>query len=159
MKDGFRLRGHVKWEKTVGGILVAQSPWIENQIVANAGRGIYIALDRLAGINDYAFNISHAEIGDDDTEPSIADTALGNGLERVSVGAIERSGLEVQFRFFFPDATTADDTYEEFGMYTDGAAGLGTGRLFNHLLFGDNPLVKAAGEDNTIVCKITGSVV
>lgn len=155
--DNFAFKGEVKWIKTVNGILVAESDWMQNKIVGNDARGIYLFLDRLTGINTYTANISHAELGDSVTPATAADTALGNALVRASISASSRSGLLADFRFFFADALTPNDIYTEFGMYVDGAAGLGTGRIFNHLIFG-TPLDKAAGEDHTVLCRITGSV-
>ena len=157
LKDSFNLKGEVKWIKSKDGIILAESDFMPNKIVANAGRGIYLFLDRLAAINTYSANITHADIGDDNTAVLASDTALGNGLVRAQIGAVSRSGLTVEFRFFYADVLTPDDTYEEFGMFVDGSASLGTGQLFNHLVFG-TPLVKATGEDHTVVCRITGAV-
>lgn len=151
------LKGKVKWVKSKDGIFIAESPWMDNIIVANDARGIYMILDRLTAINTYSLNITHADIGDSVTTPTSADTALGNGLVRASIGAVSRSGLSADFRFFYADATTPDDTYEEFGMFVDGTATVGTGRIFNHLKF-TTQMVKSAGEDHTIVCRVTGSV-
>jgi len=157
LKDNFSLKGEVKWIKSKDGIILAESDFMQNKIVANAERGIYLFLDRLAAINTYSANITHADIGDNNTAASAADTALGNGLVRAQIGAASRSGITVEFRFFYADVLTPDDTYQEFGMFVDGNATLGTGRLFNHLVF-STPLVKATGEDHTVVCRITGSV-
>ena len=157
LKDSFSLKGEVKWIKSKNGIILAESEFMTNRVMGNDNRGIYLFLDRLASINTYSANITHADMGDDDTAASAADTALGNGLVRAQVGAVSRSGLTVEFRFFYADVLTPDDTYQEFGMFVDGNATLGTGQLFNHLVFG-TPLVKATGEDHTVVCRITGSV-
>jgi len=159
LQESFSLIGEVKWQKFKAGTkeLLAESPWMRNKVVANDARGIYILLDLLAGITTYSGEITHADIGDDNTAATAADTDLGNGLVRASLGAVSRSGLQTTYRFFFADTLTADDTYNEFGMFIDGAVGVGTGQLFNHLIF-SVPLVKAAGEDNTIVCRLTASV-
>lgn len=154
---GLQLEGRVKWIKSKGGVLLAESPWMPNKIAANSEHGIYILLDLLAGDDTYSGEVTHADIGDDNTTPTEADTDLGNGLVRAQIGNISRSGLETDFRFFFADANTPDDTYEEFGMFIDGSAGVGTGQIFNHLVF-TSSLVKASGEDYTIVCKITAWV-
>jgi len=157
VSDSFSLKGEVKWIKSKNGIILAESEFMSNKIVSSAERGISLFLDRLAAINDHSANITHADIGDDDTPVLVADTELGNGLVRAQVGAASRSGLSTEFRFFYIDALTPDDTYNEFGMFVDGTVTLGTGQLFNHLIFG-LPLVKASGEDHTIVCRITGGV-
>lgn len=158
MENTFKIIGEVKWIKSKNGKVISESPWMKNKIVTGAGYGLSILLDKLIGDVTYSGEITHADIGDDNTAVTTSDTDLGNGLERASVGAVSTSGLSRTFRFFFPDATTTDATYKEFGMFIDGSAGVGTGRLFNHLIL-TTDLVKSTGEDHTIVCKITGSVV
>lgn len=157
LKDSFSLRGEVKWIKSKDGIILAESEFMPNKVVGNDERGIYLFLDRLVSINDHSCNIKYADMGDDNTAALAADTALGNGLVRAQIGAVSRSALTADFRFFYADSLTPDDTYEEFGMFVDGSVTLGSGQLFNHLVF-STPLVKATGEDHTVVCRITGSV-
>lgn len=159
LQSSFGLMGEVKIIKSCAktGRILGETDWMKNQIVANTGKGIYMLLDRLTGDNTYTANISHAEIGDDNTAATEADTDLGNGLVRVSIGAVSRSAKQATFRFFFPDATTPDDTYYEFGMFVDGTSALGSGQIFNRLIFATD-LVKSSGEDHTIVCRVTGSV-
>lgn len=134
-----------------------RTEWMKNTIVTSSARGLSIVLDRLTSINTYSLNITHAALGDDNTAASPADTALGNELARASTGTTSRSGTQATLRFFFPDGTTPDDTYEEFGTFIDGTATLDSGRLWNRLIL-STPLVKSTGEDNTIVCRFTGSV-
>lgn len=155
--DNFSLRGQVKWTKTKNGILVAESPWMENQVLSGANKGISMLLDRLANITTYTGIITYGEIGDDATATNPSQAGLLNALVRTDIAIQSRSGLTADFRFFFADATTPDDTYYEFGMIVDGTATIGTGQAFNRLVLG-SPLVKAAGEDTTIVCRVTGSV-
>lgn len=155
--ENFALHGQVKWQKTKGGILVAESPWMNNKVLSGAGKGISLFLDRLANITTYSGVVSYAEIGDDATAANPAQAGVLNPLVRVGVALVSRSGLTADFRFFFPDVTTPDDTYNEFGMIIGGTATIGTGQAFNRLALG-TPLVKAAGEDTTIICRITGSV-
>lgn len=157
LKDSFALMGEVKWIKSKNGIIVAESPWQKNKILSGANKGISLYLDRMTNILTYTGVVSHAQIGDDATPATAGDPGLLNPLVRVSVGAMTRSGLQANFRFFFPDATTPDDTYHEFGMIVDGTPTIGTGVPVNRLVMG-SPLVKAPGEDNTILCRITGSV-
>ena len=157
LKDSFSFKGEVKWIKSKNGIILAESEFMPNKIVGNAERGIYIFLDRLVAINTHSANIRYADIGDDNTPATASDTDLGNGLVRAQIGAVSRSGLTADFRFFYADTLTPDDTYEEFGMFVDGSTAVGSGQLFNHLVF-STPLVKATGEDHTVVCRITGAV-
>lgn len=157
-KDSLGIKGEVKWIKTRGGILVAESPWMKNQVLSASGAGISVMLDRLADITTNTGIITHAELGDDVTPTSPAQPGVLNGLVRASIGTKVRSGVLATFRFFFIDALTPDDTYTEFGMYTGGIATLGSGAGFNRLTMLTNPLVKVAGEDITMVCRITGNV-
>lgn len=157
LKDDFTLKGRVKWIKSKDGIFLAESAWCDNVILTGSNLGIQIMLDRLIGTTTYDGIISYADIGDDDTAALAADTGLGNALVRASIGAATtKSALVREFRFFYPDATTPDDTYKEFGMVIGGTSTVGTGQYFNHLVMSD--LVKATGEDHTIVCQVTGSV-
>lgn len=159
LQNGFTFQGEVKWEKYKDGKLVEASPWQKNKILTSENRGIQILLNRLAGDDTYSGEITHADIGDDNTPVSPgSDVGCINALERASVALITSSGLQRTFRFFYPDALTADDTYTEFSMFIDGSSGLNTGRGFNRIVM-STPLVKAAGEDHTIVCRITGAVV
>lgn len=155
-KDSFALRGEVKWIKSKNGVIIAESDWCPNKVLSGSNLGVSMLLDRLAGITTYTGTITHADIGDDDTPATAADTGLGNALARSTVKLKSRSGLSTDYRFFYPDATTPDDTYKEFGMVVDGNATVGTGQYFNHLVMSD--LVKASGEDHTIVCRLTASV-
>lgn len=159
LKDSFKFIGEVKWQKFKAGTkeLIAESQWMQNKVMANEARGVYQMLDHMVGDTTYELEITHADIGDDNTAPAATDTDLTNGLVRGQLGLASRSGATASFRFFYPDALTPDDTYVEFGMFADGTASLGTGRLFNHLVFSED-LVKATGEDVSIICRITATV-
>ncbi len=157
LNDKIKLIGEVKWIKSKNGKVIAESPWMKNKVLANADHGIYLFLDRLINITTYTGVVSHADIGDDNTPATANDTGCTNPLVRASIGAVSSSGATRTFRFFFADALTPDDTYLEFSMAIDGSAAVGDGQAFNHLVMA-TPLVKSAGEDHTIVCRITGSV-
>lgn len=155
----FTFKGEVMWEKYKDGELVESTPWQPNKILTSADRGIQILLNLLAGDDTYTGEITHAEIGDDNTAVNAStDPGCLNPLERASLGLVSTSGLSRTFRFFFPDALTTDDTYTEFSMIIDGTGTIGTGRGFNRIVM-STPLVKAPGEDHTLVCRITGAVV
>jgi len=157
MNDAVKLTGQVKWEKYKNGILVEQSPWTDNVVMANSGRGTYLLLDRLTNITTYTGVITHADIGTSSTAPTSADTDLVAGVLRAQVGYASRTSNYASFRFFYPDSLLPNGTYREFGTFTDGTATLGSGQLFNRVLFGA-PLVKATGEDNAILARITATV-
>lgn len=126
----------------------------ENLVVSSSNHGRNLVCQRLAGENTYSLNITHIEIGDDNTAPVVGNTDLGNGLERGAVTDYEISNNVVTLRFFLSDAEVADDTYEEMGTFVDGTATLGTGQMWNHALFA-SPYVKASGEDTTIELIVT----
>lgn len=155
--DSFKITGQGRWIKSKNGIILQESPWTDNIVVANDERGVYIFLDRLVGTLTYSGEVTHADLGDSDTTPTNADTDLTNGLVRTQVAAVSRSGSTADFRFFYADTLTPDDTYEEVGMFIDGTSTVGTGQLFNHLVF-STPLIKASGEDHTVQLRITASV-
>lgn len=160
LKDSFGLRGQVKWIKSKNGKVISESPWMQNQILANDAHGIYLILDRLASDNTYSLNIKYADLGDGQVAADADDTGLGNAVVRSSIsgeGSNSRSGLTADFRFFFSNSLTPNQTYYEFGMVVDGSSTLASGQYFNRLLL-TTPLVKSSGEDHTIVCRITGSV-
>lgn len=155
----FSLQGEVKWIKTKNGKVIEESDWQKNKILTSDARGLSILLDLLYGDDTYSGEITHADIGDDNTAVNAAtDTGCLNALERATVASKSKSGLTRTFRFFYPDALTSDDTYYEFSMFIDGTATVDTGRAFNRIVM-TTPLVKASGEDHTIVCRITGAVV
>lgn len=154
MQSELQVIGQGRWIKTKNGTLVAESPWTKNKVAANDGRGVFQFLDRLANITTYDGVIEYADLGTSDTAPTVNDTDLNAGVVRSQLAAASRNGLSTDFRFFFPDAVTPDDTYNEVGMFTDGSPTLGSGQLFNHLVF-STPLVKAEGEDHTVQIRIT----
>lgn len=155
--SSFEIKGQGRWIKRKDGIIVAESPWTDNQVIGNDGRGVYIFLDRLVNLLTYAGVIEYADLGTSDTAPTAADTDLNAGVVRTDVAAVSRSGLTADFRFFYPDALTPDNTYREVGMFTDATPTLGSGRLFNHLVF-STPLIKGTGEDHTVQIRISASV-
>lgn len=157
--QGFMLTGEVKIQTFKAGTqeLLRETPWMKNIVLASAQRGIYIFLDILTGITTYTGIITHADIGTDDTAATSADTALGDPVLRAQKGTSNRSTNTASFRFFFPDALLPDDTYNELMMFIDGEPTIGTGRPFNRIVF-DSPLVKATGEDNSILVRVTGTV-
>lgn len=161
LHNNFSLKGEYKVITTCSktGAVKRDTGWQPNQIVGNSQRGIYILLDLLADITTYSGSLSHMGLGDVATAASAADTDLGNELVRVAFAgaATVRSGLQATFKAFFPDVTTPNDTYTEIGAYIDGTATIGTGRLWSRIVLAA-PLVKASGEDNTIVYRVTASV-
>jgi hypothetical protein len=134
--------------------LLRITEWMRNRVVSSDGYGRNIIARILAGDFTYTGEITHADIGTGSASVVDADTELDTGVARAQVGSVEVLNNIVTFRFFFPDSTTANNTYHELGTFIDGTATLGTGRLFNRLLL-SSPYVKATGEDTTIEVKFT----
>lgn len=156
--ESMKIVGEVKWIKSKNGKVLEETPWMKNKVLSSAECGIQLFLDRLYGDTTYTSVIAHADIGDDNTAVNASsDTGCLNPLVRASIADKSESGNQRTFRFFFADAATPDDTYEEFSMMTDGNSTPGNGQGFNRIVM-STPLVKASGEDHTLVCRITGSV-
>lgn len=126
----------------------------KNLVVSSTNRGRNLLCQWLAGVSTYAIGINYGEMGTGSTAPSNSDTALTTPVKRVAPTTYLISNNVLTMQFFFSDAVLPDNTYYEFGTYIAGAAGLGTGQLFNHALF-SSPYVKASGEDTTIEVEFT----
>ena len=150
--------GKQKWIKSKNGVIISESPWMDNKVLSSPSCGIQLFLDRIYGITTHTAVIGHADLGDDNTTVNASvDTGCINPLVRASIADQASTGNQRTFRFFFANGLTPDDTYHEFSMMTDGDATPGDGQGFNRIVM-TTPLVKAAGEDHTIVCRVTGSV-
>lgn len=134
--------------------VLRQTEWYRNLVVSSAGYGRNLICQRLAGTNTYSLNVTHGEIGTSTTPATNADTSLGAAVARgaLTSGAVVNNAVTLQF--FFSDGSLANGTYREFGSFIDGTGTLGTGRMFNHVLFG-TAYNKASGEDTTIEVDIT----
>lgn len=126
-----------------------------NLIVSDVGgTGKNLLARALGGDNTYSPNITYGEIGTGNTAPASSDVALTTPTDRVAVTSADISNNTVILRFFFSDGTLADGTYYEFGTFGGGgSATIGTGKMFNHALFG-SPYVKGTGQDTTVDVEI-----
>lgn len=157
VKDTFNTKGQVKWIKSVDGVVLEESEWFDNQIISGTNLGIQLFHNHMIGNDSTNLRISYADIGTGQTAPTASDTGLEEGKHRAQTATATQSGQVSEYRFFFSDAVVANDTYYEFGMFMAGTSTVGTGKIFNRLLF-PTPITKAAGEDYTVICKITSSV-
>lgn len=126
----------------------------KNLVVSSNNHGRNIIAQRLASSNTYSLNITHGELGTGTNTPTNADTGLQTGTNRVSTTLATISNNIVTLQFFFSDAALPNGTYNEFGTFVDGSSSLGTGQLFNRVLFSP-AYVKATGEDTTIEVEFT----
>ena len=125
-----------------------------NLVVSSSNRGRNLLCQWLAGIGTYAIGINYGEMGTGSTTPTNADTALATPVKRVAPTTNVISNNVLTLQFFFSDAVLSNNTYYEFGTYIAGSATLGSGQLFNHVLF-SSPYIKASGEDTTIEVDFT----
>ena len=80
--------------------------------------------------------ISHCALGDDGTEPTISDTALGNELYREAIDSHERTGTTVKITVVidYGEANSSgSQVYREAGLFNAAAAG----DMFVHANFPD----------------------
>jgi hypothetical protein len=121
----------------------------QNLIMQSPNYGLDLIVQRLVGMNTYSLNILFGEIGTGSTTPAVTDTALTTPTNRATVGFQQDYGTtDAILQFFFSDSQLANATYYEFGTFVDGTSTLGSGQLFNHILFG-SPYAKVAGQDTT----------
>ena len=149
-----QLKGRFRIITTKNGVVIRETPFYDNKIMNGVNTGFNLILDRLMGVNDYSLNITHLDIGDDNTEPAISDLKLSNAIERTGIATKQQTGNIITFRFFFADADLPNGTYKEVALFVDGTSAIDTGQIFTHALFGSSYL-KASGEDTTIEYKLT----
>ena len=82
---------------------------------------------------DNVMRVNYGALGDDNTTPVIGDTALGNETTRKLIASEVNSAAVGYFTQFYT-AAEAIDTHLETGLFSDGAAGAGTGILLIHAL-------------------------
>lgn len=121
---------------------------IHNLIVSSNGYGKNIIARQLLGDTTYAIEIDSAGIGDDNTAPTVNDTALGNEvLGGISIATSSVANNVIDIDFFITDAELTNGTYEEFGLKQNG-------RLFARSIISP-AYTKASNEDTLISYTIT----
>ena len=100
---------------------------VEN-ITTTVGRAVLA--QRLGGDATYTGTVDYTALGDDNTAEVVGDATLGNEVYRKALSSGTDSSNIAYLETFFTAAEDAD-TYEDYGMYNDGAAGADTGQLFN----------------------------
>ncbi len=130
------------------------SDWSSNLVMLGVHTGRTLILERLASINTYTLNLTHADMGTGTNSPATSDTVLQTPVARAAVAIGSVSGSVATLQFFFSDAVLTNGTYNEFGSFVDGSASVSTGKIFNRAIFGV-PYTKGTGEDTTIELQIT----
>ncbi len=148
LKEGMKLKGSYIIRKFKAGTkeLISEQR-VENLIMVGAGYGANLILRAL--IDDATYTpanlpIDSAAIGSGSTAPTTADTGLQTSvLSGILVASTEiLSNSAVSVSFFIPDASLANGTYREFGIFCNG-------RLFARSLI--TPVfVKTSNQDTTV---------
>lgn len=158
IKEKQTITGKFRAIKTcaITGKVLEVTPFYKNIIVNGTNTGKNLILDRLNADNTYSLNITHLDIGTDNTTPTIADTTLGSATARSAKVTGVVSGSALTLRFFFATGDLANGTYYEVGTFIDGTASVDTGQMFNHALFG-SAYTKGTNENTTIEVVFTMS--
>ena len=107
------------------------------------------------GAAAYQNGINYGEIGTGNTAAALSNTALVAPVARTVPTLQQDFGLtQAIVQFFFSDANLANNTYNEFATWVNGTASLGSGRIFNRVVFA-SPYVKVAGQDTTVQVAFT----
>lgn len=133
-----------------------ESDWMENLVVLSEDHGGNLLIKRLGGNNEFSLNITHCDIGTDNTTPADSDTQLGNARARSVPQKTDESSNSVTFQTFYPDGILPNDTYREFGAFIDGSSTIDSGQLWNRLLLSVD-YEKATGEDTTVILELSVS--
>lgn len=102
------------------------------------------------GAAAYQNGINYGEIGTGNTAATLADTANVTPVARAVPTLQQDFGLtQAIVQFFFPDSSLTNQTYKEFSTWVNGTASLGTGKIFNRVVF-VTPYPKVGGQDTTV---------
>lgn len=124
------------------------SPWIDNLIPnGSTSTGVGIIFEHLQGNTTNPLEITLGKIGTGTTAPTNSDTDLETAVTSVAPTLFTKTSSSLlTISFFFSDASLADGTYTEFGLFAGS-------NLFSRLLISPS-LVKASGQNVTIDYRI-----
>lgn len=146
--DAFAIAGQLAIKTFKDGELIRQSGPFRNKVVSSNGYGRNIILRQMAGDLTYAVEIDSASLGDGAAAPADGDTALGNSLvSGLTITNVSISNNVLTIDVFVPDGDLPDDTYAEFGLFSDS-------RLMSRVLI-TPAYTKAAGEDTLFTYTLT----
>lgn len=101
--------------------------YIEN-ITTTVGRSVFAQI--LGGDNTYTGNVNYTALGTNNAAAVVGDATLGTESYRKALtSGTDLSNVTYLETFF--TAAEVNGTFEEYGMFIDGAAGADTGQLFN----------------------------
>ena len=153
--ESLGFKNEVRIVATKNGKIVHATPWMKNKVPLSADNGRNLILQALSGDYIDILTLTHGEIGTGTTAATDNDTGTETVVARGEVRYAGVSANVLNFKFFFSDSSLANGSYTEITSWINGAAGNGTGHLFNRLVFASTPYVKASGEDTTIQVRVT----
>ena len=147
MNNTIDMQGKFKIKTFKGGVLIRETDWIKNLVVAGANNGLGIIAKRMIGNFAHDIEITTAEIGDGDTTPTLTDTALENPITTGILRANQsNTSASVILEFFIGSDDLPNGDYKEFGLRA------GT-QLFTRALI-DPIYTKSSNEDTSIEYQI-----
>lgn len=130
------------------GVLVREIGPFHNKVVTSSGYGRNLILRALAGDATYPVEIDTAAVGDNNTAAADGNTALGNSLvSAIPITNASVSNNVLTIDVFASDATLPNDTYEEFGLFSNL-------RLMSRVIISP-AYTKASGEDTLFTYTLT----
>lgn len=132
------------------GEVISISPWIDNLIMLDDGKGINLFIRRLANDLTYDCVVTSAEIGTGSTAPADTDAALETPVVTgISVALQSFTDDTATLSFFITDTELANGTYNEFLLRC------GT-QVFSRSIISP-AYTKGSNEDTSIEYEITGA--
>lgn len=147
---------HKHWEEYKYHLAILNKNFLLEQkvihnITATVGRSVL--MQRLAGTTTYTGTANYCALGDDNTAPSVGDTTLNNETYRKATSSATFLS-NVAYLETYLTQTEVTGSFEEFGYFIDGGAGVDSGQLFNHFLYS---ITKSAVEGLNVQSIITAN--
>ncbi len=135
MIEGYRERGDdPRQMKRLIDILnhdYGHKPIVVENLIPTVGRSVLA--QRLANTLTYTGVINKVALGTGSTPPANGDTRLTTEVYRNNASSLTYANNIAYITGFFT-AAECNGTYNEAGLFIDGAAGANTGQLFSHVL-------------------------
>jgi hypothetical protein len=148
MENNILIKGKFKIKTYNKGILIRETDWIENLVMAGANNGLGVITKRMIGDFANDIEITTAEIGSGTTAPALSDTNLETPVVTGILRANQSSTPSVvTLEFFIASDGLSNGNYAEFGLRA------GT-QLFTRALI-DPIYTKSANEDTSIEYSIS----
>ena len=133
--EGYRERGddprQMKRLIDILNRVYGHEPIVIENIIPTVGRSVLA--QRLANTLTYSGTINKVALGTGSTSPANGDTRLTTEVYRNNASSLTYANNVAYITGFFT-AAECNGTYNEAGLFIDGAAGANTGQLFSHVL-------------------------